>query len=260
MTTAEVDKVLAQAKAWLGINEYENRFVEIVNVYNEIPGARGPALVSYPWCAIYVSAVFWKAVGESRFAEMACDAMIQKFQSLGLYSVSGRPDVGDVIFYDWDSNGTSDHVGIITEVTGSGYTVIEGNKSDAVGYRNISASYPYIKGFGFVSRLDEEPASAPSGTVGQQMAQHIIANRKYPTIQYGDTGDAVMFAQAILVRLGYLNKGGKDYANVDGDFGLLTKTATLGFQSATRDSDDPLVIDGIIGKNTWARLLEAIKE
>ena len=256
------EKVIAQAKAWLGINEYENRFVEIVNVYNEIPGARGPALVSYPWCAIFVSAVYWKAVGESRFAEMACDAMIAKFQNLGLYSVSGRPDVGDVIFYDWDSNGTSDHVGIITEVAANGYKVIEGNKSDAVGYRDISASYPFIKGFGFASRLDEKKPteSAPSSTVGQQMAQHIIANRKYPTIQYGDTGDAVMFAQAILVRLGYLNKGGKDYANVDGDFGLLTKTATLGFQSATRDSDDPLVIDGIIGKNTWARLLEAIKE
>lgn len=99
-----------------------------------------------------------------------------------------------------------------------------------------------------------------SNTIGQQMAQHIIANRKYPTIKFGDTGDAVMFAQAILVKLQYLNKGSKNYSNVDGDFGLLTKSATLGFQSATRDSADPLVIDGIIGKNTWAKLLEAIKE
>lgn len=263
MTKAEIDKVIAQAQSWLGITEYDGRFIEIVNAYNEIPGARGPALASYPWCAIFVSAVFWKAIRESRFAEMACDAMIAKFQNLGLYSVSGRPDVGDVIFYDWDGNGTSDHVGIITEVTDNGYTVIEGNKSDAVGYRTIAKSYPYIKGFGFASRLDEEKPteSAPSSTVGQQMANHIIANRsKYPTIQYGDTGDAVMFAQAILVQLGYLNKGGKDYANVDGDFGLLTKSATLGFQSATRNSADPLVIDGIIGKKTWAKLLGEIKE
>ena len=99
-----------------------------------------------------------------------------------------------------------------------------------------------------------------SNTVGQQMSQHIIANRKYPTIKFGDTGDAVMLAQAILVKLQYLNKGGKNYSNVDGDFGLLTKSATLGFQSATRDSADPLVIDGIIGKNTWTRLLQAIEE
>ena len=115
----------------------------------------------------------------------------------------------------------------------------------------------------WVLRYEPKAAEKPteSSTVGQQMADHVIANRgKYPTIQFGSTGDAVMFAQAILVRLGYLNKGSKDFANVDGDFGLLTKAATLGFQSATRDSEDPLVIDGIIGKNTWTRLLDAIKE
>lgn len=104
-------------------------------------------------------------------------------------------------------------------------------------------------------KTEKEPEKPASGTVGQQMSGHIIANRKRPTIQFGDTGDAVMFAQAILVDLGYLNKGGKDYTNVDGDFGLLTKAAVLGFQS-----HEKLVIDGIVGKNTWAKLLEAIKE
>jgi peptidoglycan hydrolase-like protein with peptidoglycan-binding domain len=64
-----------------------------------------------------------------------------------------------------------------------------------------------------------------------------------------------MFAQAILVWLGYLNKGGKNFSNVDGDFGLLTKSATLGFQSSEK-----LEIDGINGKNTWAALLKAIEE
>ena len=261
MTTSKIEKVIEQAKSWLGITEYDGRFSEIIRAYNEIPNARGPALASYPWCAIYVSAVFWKAIGESRFSEMACDAMINKFQNLGLYSTSGQGNVGDVLFYDWDGNGTSDHVGIILEVADNGYTVIEGNKSDAVGCRRIAYSYPYIKGIGFATRLDGKVDSATNSSgIGQQMAEHVIANRKRPTIQFGDTGDAVMFAQAILVDLGYLNKGGKNYANVDGDFGLLTKAAVLGFQSATRNSDEPLVIDGIVGKNTWAALLQAIKE
>lgn len=265
MNSLEINRVISQAKSWLGITEYDGRFSEIIRAYNEIPNARGPALASYPWCAIYVSAVYWKAVGESRFAEMACDRMIQKFQELGLYSASGYPEVGDVIFYDWDSNGTSDHVGIITEAADNGYAVIEGNKSDAVGYRRIAISYPYIKGFGFATRLgggaEEEPADSSStggqmsSTVGQQMAQHIIANRKRPMIQYGDTGDAVMLAQAILVDLGYLNRGNRDYVNVDGDFGLLTKSAVLGFQSHKK-----LKIDGIIGDSTWTALIQAIKE
>ena len=247
MTKAEIDKVIAQAQSWLGITEYDGRFIEIVNAYNEIPGARGPALVSYPWCAIYVSAVFWKAVGESRFAEMACDAMIAKFQNLGLYSVSGRPDVGDVIFYDWDGNGTSDHVGIITEVTDNGYTVIEGNKSDAVGYRTIAKSYPYIKGFGFASRLDEEKPteSAPSSTVGQQMAQHIISKDYWPTVKFGSQGEWVIVLQAIL------NAKFNSGLEVDGDFGVLTYSAVSKAQMLFQ-----IERDGIVGPITWKKLRE----
>lgn len=242
MTKAEIDKVIAQAKSWLGINEYENRFIEIVNVYNEIPGARGPALVSYPWCAIFVSAVYWKAVGESRFAEMACDAMIQKFQNLGLYSVSGRPDVGDVIFYDWDSNGTSDHVGIVTEVADGAYIIIEGNKSDAVGYRTIYPNYPYIKGFGFASRLDEKKPteSAPSSTVGQQMADKIIARSWWPTLKIYSRGEWVKVLQSLL------NAKNNAGLEVDGDFGSMSYIAVNKFQAA-----NSLERDGIVGPKTW---------
>lgn len=237
-----VEKVIAQAKSWLGINERDNNFVEIVNAYNEIPGARGPALVSYPWCAIYVSAVFWKAIGESRFAEMACDAMIQKFQELGLYSASGYPEVGDVIFYDWDSNGTSDHVGIVTEVADGAYIVIEGNKSDAVGYRTIYPNYPYIKGFGFASRLDEEKPteSAPSSTVGQQMADKIIARSWWPTLKIYSRGEWVKVLQSLL------NAKNNAGLEVDGDFGSMSYIAVNKFQAA-----NSLERDGIVGPKTW---------
>ena len=252
------EKVIEQAKAWLGINEYDNQFVEIVDAYNEIPGARGPALVSYPWCAIFVSAVFWKAVGESRFSEMACDAMIQKFQNLGLYSVSGRPDVGDVIFYDWDGNGTSDHVGIITEVTDSGYTVIEGNKSDAVGYRHISKLYPgqnYIKGFGFATRLteseDEKPKAEPaSSTVGQQMADKIsktvslAIHRQILEQDPNKYSDEVKRMQTLLIMKGY--PVGRDGA--DGYFGSNTY---LGLYKMQRDHAK---ITGICDKDSWIYL------
>ena len=256
MTTSEIEKVIAQAKSWLGITEYENRFVEIVNVYNEIPGARGPALVSYPWCAIFVSAVFWKAIRESRFAEMACDAMIQKFQNLGLYSVSGQGDVGDVLFYDWDGNGTSDHVGIILEVSDNGYTVIEGNKSDAVGCRRIAYSYPYIKGIGFATRLDEPSEEKPtesapsstvgqqmSSTVGQQMADHIIANRRWPTLKLYSKGEWVTVLQAML------NAENKAGLEVDGEFGVFTYSAVNKYQTA-----HGLERDGIVGPLTWGEL------
>lgn len=248
MTTTEIDKVIAQAKSWLGINEYDGRFIEIVNTYNEIPGARGPALVSYPWCAIFVSAVFWKAIKESRFAEMACDAMIQKFQNLRLYTDKVQPEAGDVIFYDWDGNGTSDHVGIVTAIEGNSWTVIEGNKSDAVGYRTIPASYPFFKGAGLATLLDEpsedKPTeSAPSSTVGQQMADKIIANRRWPTLQLYSKGEWVTVLQAML---NAENKAGLD---VDGEFGVFTYSAVNKFQTA-----HGLERDGIVGPLTWGEL------
>ena len=245
MTTSEIEKVIAQAKSWLGITEYDGRFSEIIRAYNEIPGARGPALASYPWCAIYVSAVFWKAIKESRFAEMACDAMINKFQNLGLYSVSGQADVGNVLFYDWDGNGTSDHVGIITEVTANGYTVIEGNKSDAVGYRTISASYPHIKGFGLATRLDGKAvdSATESSTVGQQMAEHIVASRRWPTLQLYSKGEWVTVLQAML------NAESKAGLDVDGEFGVFTYSAVNKFQTA-----HGLERDGIVGPLTWGEL------
>ena len=253
MTKAEIEKVISQAKSWLGITEYDGRFSEIIRAYNEIPGARGPALASYPWCAIYVSAVFWKAIGESRFAEMACDAMIQKFQNLGLYSTSGQGDVGDVLFYDWDGNGTSDHVGIITEVTANGYTVIEGNKSDAVGYRTISASYPFIKGYGFATRLDDKAVDSAtesstvgqqmSSTVGQQMAEHIVASRRWPTLKLYSKGEWVTVLQAML------NAENRAGLVVDGEFGVFTYSAVNKFQTA-----HGLERDDIVGPLTWGEL------
>ena len=239
MTTSDINKVIEQARAWYGINERDSNFAE-----NEIPGARGPALISYPWCAIYVSAVYWKAIGESRFAEMACDAMIQKFQNLGLYSTSGQGDVGDVLFYDWDRNGTSDHVGIILEVADNGYTVIEGNKSDAVGCRGIAYSYPYIKGIGFATRLDGKVDSATQSTgIGQQMAEKVVANRWWPTLKLYSKGEWVVVLQALL------NAKNNAGLEVDGDFGPLSYVAVNKFQTA-----NSLERDGIVGPKTWEAL------
>ena len=242
------EKVIAQAKSWLGINETDGRFSEIIRVYNEIPGARGPALASYPWCAIYVSAVYWKAIKESRFAEMACDAMIRKLQTLGVYSATGTPKAGDIIFYDWDRNGTSDHVGIVTEVADGAYVIIEGNKSDCVSYRTIYPTYPYVKGYGFVTRLDEpteeKPTeSTPSSTVGQQMADKIIANRRWPTLKLYSKGEWVTVLQAML------NAENNAGLEVDGEFGVFTYSAVNKFQTA-----HGLERDGIVGEKTWGEL------
>lgn len=57
-------------------------------------------------------------------------------------------------FYDWDDNGigdnrgSSDHVGVVDHVSGNTITIIEGNKSNAVGTREIQVNGKYIRGYG----------------------------------------------------------------------------------------------------------------
>jgi hypothetical protein len=81
------------------------------------------------------------------------------------------PSPGDYIFYDWqdgsnyattDNTGSADHVGIVVSCDGKTIKVIEGNMSDAVGYRKLAINGRYIRGFG-VPKYASKATSAPSG-------------------------------------------------------------------------------------------------
>ena len=62
------------------------------------------------------------------------------------YQISGIGGAGDIIFYDWNTDGWSDHVGIIVSYNNGIYKVIEGNHMHAVGYRSISKNSDDIQG------------------------------------------------------------------------------------------------------------------
>ena len=59
-----------------------------------------------------------------------------------------EPKAGDVIFFDWNRNGVPDHTGLVASVSGDTVKTIEGNYSDAVGYRTFSVGYRYVQGYG----------------------------------------------------------------------------------------------------------------
>lgn len=71
-----------------------------------------------------------------------------------------------------------------------------------------------------------------------------ITLSKCPLIQCGSKGLIVVWIQNRLKHLGY------SCGNVDNDFGNITKAAVIAFQK-----DNGLVVDGIIGVNTWRKLL-----
>lgn len=67
-----------------------------------------------------------------------------------------------------------------------------------------------------------------------------------PTLNEGDSGNAVALLQRLLILYGYTNLVG----TVDGNFGSKTKEAVLQFQ---RDQN-LAVKDGIVGPITWRQL------
>jgi hypothetical protein len=50
--------------------------------------------------------------------------------------------------FSGDNTGWPDHVGIVEKVSGKTITVIEGNKSNAVGRRTLQVGGKYIRGYG----------------------------------------------------------------------------------------------------------------
>lgn len=146
---------LAQYK---GIAEGSEQHKAILKVFNDSGlCTRYKMTVNDAWCATSVSAAFI-AVGLSNIfpcVECSCENMINLAISAGIWVENDAyvPDVGDVILYDWDDNGVgdctgwSDHVGIVVSCDGSTIRVIEGNKSNTVGYRDIAVNGKCIRGF-----------------------------------------------------------------------------------------------------------------
>lgn len=160
MTEAKIrQKIVGTMQGWVGKKESDGSHRSIVDTYNaHKPLARGYA-VKYTdaWCATTVSAAAI-ACGLTDIipTECGCVDMIKLFQKIGRWEENDAhvPMPGDVIFYDWqdsgkgDNRGAADHVGIVEKVVGTTITVIEGNKDDAVGRRNIQANGRYIRGYG----------------------------------------------------------------------------------------------------------------
>ena len=66
----------------------------------------------------------------------------------------------------------------------------------------------------------------------------------YPTMKKGARGNITKLLQEKLVSLGYNTNG------IDGIFGIGTKKAVMSFQKS-----NGLVVDGIVGQNTWRKLI-----
>ena len=132
------EKVIEQAKAWLGKKESNGTHKAVIDVYNAHKPLPGGYKVKYTdsWCATFVSAVAIN-LGYTDIIpiECSCERMIELCKKAGIWieNENRTPAAGDIIFYDWDDSGVgdnkcwSDHVGIVEKYENGIVYTVEGN-------------------------------------------------------------------------------------------------------------------------------------
>lgn len=109
-----------------------------------------------PYCAMFASWCLWMAgIVAAGFPTAYCPAA-HNHQTLKARDLRA----GDLVLFDWELDGTDDHVGIVTGNTGSAITTIEGNTNNGQVARR-TRQYSTICG-GIRPNYDAKPSSNPT--------------------------------------------------------------------------------------------------
>ena len=90
-------------------------------------------LPNLPWCGMFVSwcyAQAGKPLGNIGFLKgfAGCQTAVAHFKKTG--EITKNPQPGDIVFFDWNSDGRYDHTGIFVEkVSDRFFNSVEGNTS-----------------------------------------------------------------------------------------------------------------------------------
>lgn len=245
MTEAQArQKAVSQFQQWLGWSESNGKHKKIIDIYNSQSILPSGYKVKYTdaWCATAVSAVGvslgWTDI---ILPECSCNRMIALYKKAGRWKENDSyvPQIGDLILYDWNDNGVgdnmgvADHIGMVASISGKQFTVIEGNKADAVGYREMTVNGKDIRGYCL-------PDYAKKAAKVEEKSVSVSCK----VVQQGSVGDHVKAMQILL--------NGTIGAKlvVDGEYGDKTKAAIQKYQKSAG-----LTADGIAGKDTWTSLL-----
>lgn len=181
--------VLNVMRSWVGYNEVNKKYLEILNVYNSHkPLARGYAIKpSDEWCDACVSAAAIKAGAVDLIGtEVGVEKHVAIFKRKGIWIEDGTitPQPGDVIVFNWDDNtqpndGNSDHIGYVESVSGGKITTLEGNMGEKVGRRTIPVGYGYIRGFARPKYAASSGGNTPSNPAKSidELAKEVLAGK-----------------------------------------------------------------------------------
>lgn len=189
------------ARSFLGVWENSADFIDIVKHYNAIkPLPRGYKLkLTDEWCAAFLSSVA-QMVNKRDFPyECSAHRMMLKTKQVT------NPEVGDLIFYDWNGDKWCDHVGMVTKVNKRTIKVIEGNNNSRVIERTVNIGDPKIRCFGRIPWAKESvsPKNLTDDQTYIKLAKECIAGK------YGNG----ITRQKKLTEMGYDYKLVQEYVN-----------------------------------------------
>lgn len=244
MATATVDyrkKIVEHALRYVGTQEPKGDD-QFITAYNKYANANFN-VNSTPWCAIFVT-FNARMVGVPttiipNFA--SCSYAIDKFfKPKGLWKERGKytPQPGDLIFYDWNIDKKTDHVGIVVKVENGKVYTVEGNTKGTNGVYGVwqkswVLNSKYILGYGTpdysgkaTTQVSNQAqlSSMVKGTYVAMFRSWINANYKLG-IATGSAVNAELRKAAIKAWQSQMNASYKTKLAVDGSFGPACRAA-----------------------------------
>ena len=235
------EQTVELALSYDGVKGGSARHKKIIDTFNTVHPHGEHMTYTRAWCATFVTAILIKAGYTPKNMPMSCscaqlirDTKALEKKGLGKWVEDDawkKAEPGDLIIYYWYAPKTGDckkytsHVGMITERTNSGYRVIEGNKNNKVGMRNVPFDWRYIRGFCHLHYDQEKPigklvVDGNFGKVSIKRAQQYFgttadglisgqkkANRKYfkgidsKCVKYGSGGSQLVTAIQHLIKV-----------------------------------------------------------
>ena len=103
------------------------------------------------WNAMFASFCL-RYAGVNYSYDAACVSWVNKLKDRGLYKTASEyvPQRGDLVFFDWERDGTVDSVGIVSAVEDLKFKVIEGDKENRVAETEYELFDKRIAGYGEV--------------------------------------------------------------------------------------------------------------
>ena len=249
MTELQVrNRFVKTAESYWGFREDDGSHRAIIDIYNSQTILPRNYKVTYTdaWCATFVSAIGvllgWSDI---ILPECGCGKMIELYKAAGRWEERDdyTPKIGDIIMYDWDDNGTGDntgaveHVGIVVDIDDNRIKIIEGNKNNAVEYRELAVNGKFIRGYclpNFIVKSEEKEE------------QLTMCEVKLPILKKGMKNQHVKMLQTLLIA----NDCDCGSYGADGDFGSGTLSALKSFQTKKN-----LKVDGICDADDWMALI-----